>query len=114
MARLAEMSSAGVTPGTPPLSAEAIAQYRSQIPDWQIVERDGVQRIERVFTFPDFANALDFTDRVGALAERQGHHPAIMTEWGKVTVAWWTHMVGGLHLNDLILAAKTDVLARAS
>jgi 4a-hydroxytetrahydrobiopterin dehydratase len=65
-----------------------------------------------VFTFNDFAGALAFTNRVGALAEAEGHHPAILTEWGKVTVTWWTHAISGLHRNDFIAAAKTDALSR--
>ena len=67
-----------------------------------------MDHLERVFQFPDFAQALAFTNRVGALAEEEGHHPALLTEWGKVTVAWWTHAIGGLHRNDFIMAAKTD------
>jgi 4a-hydroxytetrahydrobiopterin dehydratase len=74
------------------------------------VERDGVRRLERVFTFANFADALAFTNRVGALAEAAGHHPALLTEWGRVTVAWWTHKIGGLHRNDFIMARKTDAL----
>jgi 4a-hydroxytetrahydrobiopterin dehydratase len=88
-----------------------MAALRPQIPDWQVVERDGIPRLERVFKFPNFAAALAFTDRVGALAEAEGHHPALLTEWGRVTVTWWTHKIGGLHRNDFIMAAKTDRLA---
>jgi 4a-hydroxytetrahydrobiopterin dehydratase len=73
-------------------------------------ERAGVQQLERVFAFDTFADALQFTDAVGQLAETEGHHPALLTEWGKVTVTWWTHTIGGLHRNDFILAAKTDTL----
>ena len=76
-----------------------------------MLERDGVKRLERVFTFPDFAGALAFTNRVGAIAEAAGHHPALLTEWGRVTVGWWTHAIGGLHRNDFIMAARTEPLA---
>ena len=79
-----------------------------QVPEWSLVTRDGIERLERVFTFANFAAALDFTNRVGALAEVEDHHPAILTEWGRVTVAWWTHVVGGLHRNDFVMAAQTD------
>jgi 4a-hydroxytetrahydrobiopterin dehydratase len=68
--------------------------------------------LSRSFTFRNFAEALAFTNRVGALAEAEGHHPALFTEWGKVTVQWWTHKLKGLHRNDLIMAAKTDALPR--
>jgi 4a-hydroxytetrahydrobiopterin dehydratase len=95
----------------PQATAAEIAEYLPQIPAWQIVEQDGIPRLTRVFTFPDFASALAFTNRVGALAEQEGHHPALLTEWGRVTVTWWTHKIRGLHRNDFIAAAKTDLLA---
>jgi len=79
-----------------------------QVPAWEIVERDGIKRLERVFTFDTFVQALAFTNKVGELAEEEGHHPALLTEWGKVTVTWWTHKIKGLHQNDFIMAAKTD------
>ncbi len=82
----------------------------TQVPDWALVERDGIQRLERAFAFPDFGDALAFTNAVGALAEEEGHHPALLTEWGGVTVTWWTHKIRGLHQNDFIMAAKTDQL----
>jgi 4a-hydroxytetrahydrobiopterin dehydratase len=82
--------------------------FQPQVPEWQIIERDGVKQLERVFQFPDFLQALAFTNRVGAIAEAEGHHPALLTEWGKVTVTWWTHKIKGLHRNDFIMAAKTD------
>ncbi len=95
----------------PRLSPEELDALRPQIPDWQLVERDGAPRLERLFRFPDFAQALAFTLRVGELAEAEGHHPALLTEWGKVTVTWWTHKIRGLHRNDVVMAAKTDALA---
>lgn len=88
-----------------------ILDLKHQIPDWKLLEEDGIPRLTRVFTFPDFATALAFTNKVGALAESQGHHPAILTEWGRVTVSWWTHKIKGLHRNDFVMAAKTDGLA---
>ncbi len=94
----------------PRVTAEEQAELTPQIPEWSIVDRDGVSRLERLFTFPDFASALAFTNRVGALAEEEGHHPALLTEWGKVHVSWWTHKIRGLHRNDFICAARTDAL----
>ena len=94
--------------GEPTLTDAEIAQYHPQVPDWQVVERDEIKRLERVFKFKTFAQALAFTNRVGALAEEEGHHPALLTEWGRVTVTWWTHKIKGLHRNDFIMAAKTD------
>ena len=81
-----------------------------QIPEWQIQTRDNIMRLERVFSFDNFVQAMAFTQKVADLAETQKHHPAILTEWGKVTVTWWTHKIKGLHRNDLICAAKTDLL----
>ena len=90
-----------------------IHELKPQIPQWKLLEREDIQRLERVFPFPDFAKALAFTNRVGALAEAEGHHPAILTEWGRVTVTLWTHKIRGLHRNDFIMAAKIDSLASA-
>lgn len=89
-----------------------LAELIAQIPDWQPVVIDGVLQLRREFRFRNFVDALAFTNRVGALAEETGHHPALLTEWGKVTVAWWTHKIRGLHRNDFILAAKTDQLVQ--
>ena len=96
---------------SPRVTEAEIAELGREIPDWQLLERDGIARLERLFPFPDFAGALAFTNRVGALAEEEGHHPALLTEWGRVTVTWWTHKIRGLHRNDFIMAAKTDALA---
>ncbi len=94
--------------GAPPATEAEITEYRVQIPEWQIVERDGIPRLERVFQFGNFVAAMAFTNRVGELAEEQGHHPALLTEWGRVTVTWWTHKIRDLHVNDFVMAAKTD------
>jgi 4a-hydroxytetrahydrobiopterin dehydratase len=95
----------------PRVTAAEIAALQPSIPEWQLAERDGIPRLERTFRFPDFVQALAFTNRVGELAEAEGHHPALLTEWGRVTVSWWTHKIRGLHRNDFIMAAKTDRLA---
>ena len=94
----------------PPATGEEIAAYRKEVPDWQIVEREGVPRLERTFAFKDFVQALEFTNQVGAAAEVQDHHPVLVTEWGRVKVSWWTHKIKGLHRNDFIMAAKTDAI----
>lgn len=96
--------------GAPQVSAEEMNEYLPQIPEWKVVERNGIRQLERHFTFDDFAQALAFTNRVGKVAEQEFHHPAILTEWGGVTVTWWTHKMKGLHRNDFILAARTDEL----
>ncbi len=92
----------------PRVTAKEIEELHPQVPEWELVERDAVARLERVFRFPNFIAALAFTRQVGELAEQEGHHPALLTEWGRVTVTWWTHKISGLHRNDFIMAAKTD------
>jgi 4a-hydroxytetrahydrobiopterin dehydratase len=99
--------------GEPSLTVAEIAALHPQFPDWELIELDGIQRLRRAFAFPDFARALRFTIRVGELAEEQGHHPALLTEWGRTTVTWWTHAIRGLHRNDAIMAARTDALYEA-
>ena len=98
----------------PRVTEEEITQLKPQIPDWNILEQDGVPRLERTYKFPDFRTALLFTSQVGEEAEKEGHHPALLTEWGKVKVSWWTHAIAGLHRNDFIMAAKTDQIATQS
>jgi 4a-hydroxytetrahydrobiopterin dehydratase len=95
---------------SPPVTDAEILELRPLIPEWMLVERDEIQRLERVFRFSNFTEALNFTNRVGAIAEEEGHHPAILTEWGRVTVTLWTHKIRGLHRNDFIIAAKLDTL----
>ncbi|HZJ23170.1 MAG TPA: 4a-hydroxytetrahydrobiopterin dehydratase [Anaerolineales bacterium] len=96
--------------GEPTVTDSEIDTLHPQIPEWQIKEVDGVKRLERVFKFKNFAQALEFTNKVGAIAEEEDHHPMIITEYGKATVTWWTHKIKGLHKNDFIMAAKTDEL----
>lgn len=89
---------------------EEINVFMQQLPNWVIVEEDKIKRLQRVLTFNNFTDAMVFTQNVSDLAEKENHHPAILTEWGKVTVCWWSHKIKGLHLNDFIMAAKTDQL----
>jgi 4a-hydroxytetrahydrobiopterin dehydratase len=96
---------------SPRVSAEEAVSLLEQLRGWYIVEQDGVQRLQRSFKFRDFVSALAFTNEVGRIAEEAQHHPLIITEWGAVTVQWWTHAIRGLHRNDFILAARTDGLA---
>ena len=97
---------------TPPVAPEKIKQLKSQIPDWNIVEKRGQLQLEKLYKFQNFRQAITFTKAVGDLAESEGHHPALLTEWGKVTVSWWTHAIAGLHENDFIMAAKTDMIRK--
>jgi 4a-hydroxytetrahydrobiopterin dehydratase len=80
----------------------------AHVPEWDLVEEDGIPRLRRQYKFKNFVQALAFTNTIGKLAEEQGHHPALLTEWGTVTVTWWTHTIEGLHLNDFIMAGRSD------
>ena len=111
MDTLTQMKCVACRKGEPIVTEVDMAELHPQVPDWQIVEREGIKRLERVFKFENFAQALAFTNKVGEVAEAEGHHPALLTEWGKVTATWWTHKIRGLHRNDFIMAAKTDQLA---
>jgi 4a-hydroxytetrahydrobiopterin dehydratase len=108
MEELKEMHCEACRAGAPTVTADEMEQLLPEIPEWQVEVEDGVPRLSRIFTFPDFAAALAFTNRVGGIAEEEQHHPALLTEWGRVTVRWWTHKIRGLHRNDFIMAAKTD------
>jgi 4a-hydroxytetrahydrobiopterin dehydratase len=95
--------------GVPPLQGEELEKFRSQVDGWQLV--DG-HHLAKMFTFPDFVKALDFVNRVGAIAEEEGHHPDLHLSWGKVGVETWTHKIDGLTESDFILAAKIDQVPR--
>ena len=95
---------------SPRVTDEEIAELHPQVVDWQLTEVDGIKRLERSFRFRNFVGALDFTMRVGESAEAEGHHPRLTVEWGRVGVEWWTHKIRGLHRNDFVMSAKTDVI----
>ena len=97
--------------GEPTLTDAEIEDLLVHVIGWQVKEVDGVKRLERVFKLKNFVDAVAFTDEIAVIAEEQGHHPLIITEWGRVTVQWWTHKIKGLHRNDFIMAAKTDEIA---
>jgi 4a-hydroxytetrahydrobiopterin dehydratase len=91
---------------TPALKGEALSKHQEQLDDqWKVIDQ---HHLEKEYSFKDFQEALDFTNRVGAVAEREGHHPDICLGWGKVKLDIWTHNIGGLSENDFILAAKAD------
>ena len=110
MKTLAELKCAPCKGNVPALTDMDISMLLPELPNWELFEFDGIKRLERIFEFKDFANALDFANRVGAIAEAEDHHPLITIEWGRVTVQWWTHTIRRLHKNDFIMAAKTDSL----
>ncbi len=106
--KLSELKCVACRGGDPALTEAEIAELHPQTPDWQIVTQDAVLRLQRVFKFKNYAQAVEFTNKVAAIADEQDHHPLIVLEWGRVAVQWWTHVVKGLHKNDFIMAAKTD------
>lgn len=110
MSDLAQQTCEACRADAPKVSEAELATLIKDIPDWSAPAKDGVLQLERQFKFKNSVEALAFTNAVGEIAEQAGHHPAILTEWGKVTVSWWTHKIKGLHKNDFIMAAKTDQL----
>lgn len=110
MTDLHQMKCVACRAGEPTVTEDEMNTLLPQIPEWQVKEVDRVKRLERVFKFKNFAQALEFTNKVGGIAEEEGHHPLIITEYGRVTLDWWTHKIKGLHKNDFIMAAKTDEL----
>lgn len=87
-----------------------IDRFMPELANWHIKRVHEIDRLERTYFFRDFKEALVFTQRVGHLAEQENHHPSILTEWGRVTVTWWTHKIKGLHISDFVMARKTDEL----
>ena len=110
MEALTQMRCVACRKDAPAVTDAVIAELHQQVSQWELLELDGIKRLRRVFSCADFSQALEFTTKVGALAEEEGHHPALLTEWGRTTVTWWTHKIKGLHRNDFIMAAKTDEL----
>ncbi len=116
---LADMPVEAASRESVPLTEDELTELRRELADWAVVTIDGVQRLQRRFEFPDFARGLEFTSALGALAERESHHPEILTShveqptaigWGRVTVTWATMIIEALHRNDFVMAAKTDRL----
>ena len=107
MSELAERQCVPCRGGVPPMKGEQINEMSLQLPDWQVVNEHHLQRSYR---FKDFGETLGFVNRVGELAEEQGHHPDICFGWGKAEITIWTHKIDGLTESDFVLAAKIDKL----
>lgn len=96
----------------PLVGPEERLELLAQLNDWQIITVHNVQQLSKQYAFNNFVDAQAFSNEVGDLAEELGHHPAILTEWGKVTVRWWSHKIAGLHKNDFVMAARTDLIRK--
>jgi 4a-hydroxytetrahydrobiopterin dehydratase len=107
MSSLASKTCVPCRGGVPPLQGKELEALRQQVPQWKAINE---HHITRSFPFPDFKQALDFVNRVGGVAETQGHHPDILLSWGKAEITLWTHKIDGLTESDFIMAAKIDAL----
>lgn len=105
MSRLTEMSCVPCKGGVPPLTPEEIEPLEKQLRDWQMVDH---HHLRKTWALPDFASALEFVNRIGELAEDEGHHPDISLGWGRVELRIFTHKIDGLSESDFVLAAKVD------
>ena len=110
MTELSQMKCVACRGGEPKLTEREIDELLPEVPGWQVIDVDGVKRLEHTFKLKNFIEAMAFTNRIAMTAEKEDHHPLIVTEWGRVRVQWWTHKIKGLHKNDFIMAAKTDRL----
>ena len=110
MSDLSEMKCEACQIDAPKVTDQELIDLSKMVADWTVENRDGINQLERVFKFKNFKLAMVFTNKLAELAESDFHHPGILTEWGKVTVTWWSHSIKGLHKNDFIMAAKTDQL----
>jgi 4a-hydroxytetrahydrobiopterin dehydratase len=91
------------------LAGKEQAPLMSALPEWRTEVEGDYDKLVRVYRFKDFITALEFANRVGQLAEEVDHHPILTVQWGKVTIEWWTHEIGGLHRNDFVMAARCDL-----
>ncbi|MCW8330223.1 4a-hydroxytetrahydrobiopterin dehydratase [Photobacterium sp. SDRW27] len=110
MSDLHELKCEACQVGAPMVTERELVELSQSTPEWDVHEREGIKQLERIYKFKNFKQAWAFTDKVAKLAEDEFHHPAITLEWRKVTVCWWSHSVKGLHKNDFICAAKTDLI----
>ena len=110
MNELAQQHCGPIGANTLRLNDYDVSQLKAKLPGWQTYEKAAELRLEKVFKFEDFRKAVAFTNQIAQVSNEEDHHPAILTEWGKVTVTWWTHKIKGLHQNDFIMAAKTEHL----
>lgn len=95
---------------SPPVPEAEWPALLEKLPDWAVVREDGVPVLTRTFRLGNFAAALELANRIGELAEEENHHPKLVVEYGRLGVSWWTHAIGGLHMNDFVMAARSERL----
>ena len=95
---------------SPAVTDQEVKELYPHVSEWGLINEDEIRKLDRTFRFDNFQDALNFTTAVGDLAEAEGHHPRLITEWGRVRVTWWTHKIRNLHRNDFLMAAKSDSL----
>ena len=110
MSLLSDKTCSACRGDSPPMTSAEIQKALTELPGWALESVVEIPQLAKQYSFKNFIGALAFTQAVGALAEEYGHHPALLTEWGKVKVSWWTHKIKGVHENDAIMAAKTEQL----
>jgi 4a-hydroxytetrahydrobiopterin dehydratase len=108
MDELAKLHCSPIGASTPRVNDHEVNQLIAKLPGWVTYEKGAGLRLEKAYGFEDFRKALAFTNQVAQVANEEDHHPALLTEWGKVTVTWWSHKIRGLTQNDFIMAAKTE------
>lgn len=97
--------------GDAPLVPEDMKSLLAQVPDWCVIQDDGMDKLVREFRFSDYLKVIDLAHKIGCMGEQVNHHPDMHVTWGKLTVTWWTHVTGGLNRNDFIMAARCDRVA---
>ena len=95
-------------PESPQVEDSERRDLMATLPNWSVDPVGGMDQLAAEYRFADFAAALDFVEQIGELAEAENHHPRLVLEWGRVEVRWWTHSIGGLHMNDFVMAARSD------
>ncbi|MBO1531571.1 4a-hydroxytetrahydrobiopterin dehydratase [Psychrobacter sp. F1192] len=110
MTTLSQSSCEACRVGAPTVSETEARELLKQIPEWSLIEVDGIRQLQRQYKFKNFVTAMAFANQLADISEAEGHHPGILVEWGKATVTWWSHSIKGLHHNDFVMAAKTDDL----
>ena len=95
----------------PKVSDDEASLLIKEIEGWDVID-EGVKKLKKEFSFSNYSDSVDFSNKVADMADKEDHHPQIILEWGKVTVIWWSHKIKGLHKNDFICAAKTNKISK--